>query len=236
MCSGPWESRAATGVGRAGNSAAGAWISRNLSAAGESAGAREVCGSREAASRGSSKPAKPRRGWGRGGGSRVGSGRGLELATDWTRGSGRGGAGAGAQTLRPPGGGPGRRQVTAGNLGQRVTQPREGPKLRAREVCGDSGWGSRAGSGEGRPRRREAERKEGSCGSGRPCPRRGSGREAPPGGGDRAGRGAAAGAGRRDPASSPLLAAPARRTQTLFCSSPRRPVMGLGREATLSAA
>lgn len=96
MCSGPWESRAATGVGQAENSTAGGGISRNWSAAGQSAEAREVRGAREAEARGCSEPAKLRRGWGPGGGSRVGSGRGLELGdgldarepAGWGRGGG----------------------------------------------------------------------------------------------------------------------------------------------------
>lgn len=149
MCSGPWEPRAATGVGRAGNRAARGGISRNLSVVGRSAAARR-----------STEQGKPqraialgRRSRGGAGVSAVGAGSDQGVAwnsaTDWTRGSGRGGAGAGARTLRPPGGGPRRREVTAGILRQQVTQPREGPKLRAREVCGDEGWGSSAGSGGG---------------------------------------------------------------------------------------
>ena len=136
MCSGTWESRAATGVGRAGNSAEEGGIPRNLSATGQSAGARRAVALGRRSQGGAGV-----RAWG------AGSDQGVawNSATDWTRGSGRGRVGAGTRTKRPPGRGPGRRQVTAGTLGQ----PREGPQLQAREVCGDRRRGSRAGSGGG---------------------------------------------------------------------------------------
>lgn len=77
--------------------------------------------------RGSCGLGKPRWGGGPGGGSQVGSGRGLELGGGldaWKRGW----VGAGVRTLGPPGAEPGQREVTAGILPPRVTQPPPRPE------------------------------------------------------------------------------------------------------------
>lgn len=140
----------------------------------------------------------------------VGSGRGLELGGGLdARARGWAGRGAGPGT---PGAEPGRREVTAGALQPRVTQPPRGPKLRAREVCGD-GRGSRAGSGGG-PR---GGRKWGTAVPGDPVLRGRRGRDGAPLGGG-AGRRGWAGTGwdRTGRAAPPpaLCAALAERTHT----------------------
>lgn len=194
----------------------------------------------------STGPGRPRRaaawlwgsetGRGSGGGSPVGSGRGLGLRGGLDARE-RGGAGTGVRTLGPPGAEPGRREVTAGILRPRVTQlPRRPETAGARGARGPGG-GSHAGSGKGRPRSREAGRKWGATVPGDPIlagPRRrdssrwrGRGGASPGGGGGarlpqvagagrRAGRGRSVGGETPPPAFSlpPALGAPR------HCSAP----------------
>lgn len=226
VCSGTWESRAATGVGRAGNSAEKGGIPRNLSATGQSAGVRRAVALGRRSQGGAGVRAAER------GRIRAWLGTRRRIGREERAGECRGGGPCDHPDRAR------RRRVTAGALGQ----PGEGPQLQAREVCGDSRWGSRAGSREGRPRGREAERKRGAAVPDAPVPTAaaearllqvaGTGRGSP----RWWGRDTATGAWRRDPASRPPRAAPDRRCQTLFCSRPGRPAVGLGRGAAQSAA
>lgn len=144
----------------------GGVIARNSSVLVRSAEAEEVHGTREAAARGSSALGKLRLGGGPGGGSPVGSGRGLELGGGLDARE-RGGAGTGVRTLGPPGAEPGRREVTAGILRPRVTQlPRRPETEGARGVRGPGGVPRRKWEGVTKePRGRQ---EMGGYGSGRP--------------------------------------------------------------------
>lgn len=197
-------------------------IARNSSVLVRSAEAEEVHGTREAAARSSSALGKLRLGGGPGGGSLVGSGRGLELGGGLDARE-RGGAGTGVRTLGPPGAEPGRREVTAGILRPRVTQlPRRPETEGARGVRGPGGVPRRKWEGVTKePRGRQ---EMGGYGSGRPNPRgaaeagllqvAGMGRGFPRwrGRGAGAGRGRSLGGGTPPPALSlpPALGAPAR--------------------------
>lgn len=157
MCSGSWEPRAATGLDPAADNACGGGIARNSSAARRSAEAQEGLRTREAAAHGSSALGKTRPpGGGPGSGGPVGSGRGLELGSRLdTR--ARGGAEEGVRTLGPPVS-ESRHPWGHGGNSPAATDS-AAPKARVR--CAGIGWGSRAGSGKGRPRICEAGRKWG---------------------------------------------------------------------------
>lgn len=108
-------------------------------------------------------------------------------------GAGGGGPGRGRGPSDHPDVGPG----GAGSRRELSASPAKAHSCR-RERCAGTGGGGPAPEVEGAAEGPRGGEETGSCGSGRPCPCRGCGSKAPPGGGDGAGLAQVVGAGRRD--------------------------------------
>lgn len=163
-----WQGAALPGAG------CGGGIASNLSVAGQTVSwSQRGPRGKEAEAHSSSRLGKPRRGWGPCGGSRVGSGRGLEHRGGLAARSGRVGWGGGAYPETTPSCAPAARGH-GGILGREGFSPSEAQDC-GRVRCAGTGMGVPRRKWRGETRGRQARRKWGGCGSGRPCPRHGRG-------------------------------------------------------------